>query len=97
MATGMFGGGAFVWILLLGFRAALRLIGQSSEYAWIGFLFLQMTVYGCFSGSLWSLSGFWYMLAAVLVMGMVRVWQHLRSLSRGMVRILRRCTAFGNK
>ena len=69
MATGMFGGGAFVWILLLGFRAALRLIGQSSEYAWIGFLFLQMTVYGCFSGSLWSLSGFWYMLAAVLVYG----------------------------
>jgi hypothetical protein len=69
MATGTFGGGAFVWVLLLGFRAAIRLIGQSNEYAWIGFLFLQMTVYGCFSGSLWSLAGFWYMLAAVLVYG----------------------------
>jgi O-antigen ligase len=69
MATGMFGGGAFLWALLLGLRAAFRLIGRSSEYGWIGFLFIQMTVYGCFSGSLWSLSGFWYMLAAVLVYG----------------------------
>ncbi|MBM4258951.1 MAG: hypothetical protein FJ147_24005 [Deltaproteobacteria bacterium] len=69
MATGMFGGGAFLWLLLLGLRAALRLIWRSHEHGWIGLLFIQMTVYGCFSGSLWSLSGFWYMLAAVLVYG----------------------------
>jgi hypothetical protein len=69
MATGMLGGGSFLWALLFGLRAAFHLIWRSHEYGWIGFLFIQMTVYGCFSGSLWSLAGFWYMLAAVLVYG----------------------------
>jgi len=69
MATGLLGGVAFVWLLLAGLRAALSLIANSTDQAWLGFLYIQMTVYGFFSGALWSHFGFWYMLAAVLAYG----------------------------
>ena len=66
MATGIVGGLSFLWILLNGVQAAWQLIRHSTEHAWLGFLFFQMTVYAMFSGALWSHFGFWYILAAVL-------------------------------
>jgi len=66
MATGIVGGGSFLWILLIGIKAAWKLIHHSPEHAWLGFLFFQMLVYAMFSGALWGHFSFWYMLAAVL-------------------------------
>lgn len=69
MATGIVGGAAFVWLLVAGLCAALRLILSTTDRAWLGFLFIQMLIYGTFSGALWSHFSFWYMLAAVFAYG----------------------------
>ncbi len=69
MATGIVGGCMFLWLLGYGLRIAIRLIGQRAEYAWLGLLFVQMTIYGLFSAALYNHFSFWYLLAAVLVHG----------------------------
>lgn len=65
MSTGLLGGIAFLILLLGGLFRAKQLILSRSHYGWLGLLFVQYSVGGMFSGSLYGSSTFWYLLAAV--------------------------------
>lgn len=69
MATGIFGGTAFVVILFMGFRYSLRLLNRQDERSWIAVLYINFSVLGMFSSSIIGQS-FWYALFAVVANGM---------------------------
>jgi hypothetical protein len=63
-----FGGGlVFTTIVTYTIMASLKLLAnKNSQWGWVGILFIQYTIAGCFSGSLYGASSFWYFLFAVL-------------------------------
>ena len=68
MATGFFGGAAFVALLVLGCRASWRLLRRCESAVWVGLLFLQYVIGAQFSSSLWGAHTMWALMAAVLAL-----------------------------
>jgi hypothetical protein len=66
MATGVFGGLAFLSYVVIALRSWSTLIKIDFCSSWLGMLFLQFTLFGMFSGNLFSSSMFWYMSILVI-------------------------------
>jgi O-antigen ligase len=67
LALGICGGLMFILITSYTIIASLKLLAtKNSQWGWLGILFIQYTIGGCSSGSLYAASSFWYLLFAVL-------------------------------
>jgi O-Antigen ligase len=67
LALGFGGGILFGIITLYTVNAAIKLlISKSSQWGWVGILFIQYTIAGTSSGALYGSSSFWYLMFAVL-------------------------------
>jgi O-Antigen ligase len=67
LTLGFGGGFMFVTIVAYTIMASLKLLmSKNSQWGWVGVLFIQYIIAGCFSGSLYGSSSFWYFLFAVL-------------------------------
>ena len=66
MATGTFGGSAFVLLILVAIDRAARVIWRDAATAWIPFCFLQQLIGAMFSGGLYSNVALWSMTAIML-------------------------------
>ena len=65
MATGVFGGTAFLVLVLAAFVCALRIISRNDRYSWVGLLYLQYMVASMVSGALYNSSIMWAMMGSV--------------------------------
>jgi O-antigen ligase len=64
---GFVGGALFIGIVGFALRKALGLLFDlKSKWSWLGILFIQYTILGLSSGSLYGSSVFWYLLFAIL-------------------------------
>ncbi len=63
MSLGVLGGVLFVFLLGYGLFKALKLVFSHDPWCWIGFIFLQYTIYGLLSSSIYLLDVFWFVLA----------------------------------
>jgi hypothetical protein len=67
LALGFGGGILFGIITLYTVNASIKLlISKSSQWGWVGILFIQYTIAGTSSGALYGASSFWYLMFAVL-------------------------------
>lgn len=67
LVLGFGGGFMFTAIVAYTIMASLKLLmSKNSQWGWVGILFIQYIIAGCFSGSLYGASSFWYFLFAVL-------------------------------
>ena len=67
LAIGVSGGLIFIIIVTYTLMVSIKLIfAKSSQWQWIGVLFIQYFIGGCFSGALYGSSSFWYFLFAIL-------------------------------
>jgi len=65
MATGIFGGIAFLALLIAASLYSWRLLIKRSQSGWIAMLCIQYLIAGQFSGSLWGNSGMWSLIGGV--------------------------------
>jgi O-antigen ligase len=73
MATGTFGGTAFVLLLLIAIGRAIRFIGRDPEMAWVPLCFFQQFIGAMFSGGLYSNVALWGMMAIMLGADLPRI------------------------
>jgi O-antigen ligase len=66
MATGTFGGSAFVLLIMIAIYRAARLIWQDATTAWLPFCFFQQLIGAMFSGGLYGNVALWAMIAIML-------------------------------
>ena len=66
MATGTFGGAAFVLLVLLAVYRAIRLIRRDYAMAWVSICFFQHLIGTMFSGGIWGNTVVWGLTAVVL-------------------------------
>lgn len=70
MATGVFGGLAFLVMLLLLAAKALRCWNHMSTHGWVALLFIQHAVAAQFSGALYSVVYFWLLAGLMMALPM---------------------------
>lgn len=63
MTTGMVGGAILVFLYVVSFINAIRLIASRSTYTWIGVVLLQYLVGSLFSGAIWASDGLFCLMA----------------------------------
>jgi O-antigen ligase len=66
MATGTFGGSAFVLLILVAIYRAARVIWRDAATAWVPFCFFQQLIGAMFSGGLYGNVALWSMMAIML-------------------------------
>lgn len=67
LSLGFCGGILFFAIALYAIMASIKLLAaRNMQLGWIGILFIQYTIGGCFSGALYGSSSFWYLLFTVI-------------------------------
>jgi O-Antigen ligase len=67
LSLGFCGGILFFTVTVYTIITSIKLLAtKNPQLGWIGILFIQYTIGGCFSGSLYAASSFWYLLFAVL-------------------------------
>ncbi len=66
MATGTFGGTAFVLLVLTASYRAIRLMRRDASMAWVSVCFFQYLIGAMFSGGLWGNPLLWGMMAIML-------------------------------
>jgi O-antigen ligase len=65
LATGVLGGGLFVFLCIRGGLNCIMLLRRDPAKGWIAVLFIRAGIQGFFSGSLYYIPMFWIMLAAL--------------------------------
>jgi O-Antigen ligase len=73
LALGVFGGFCFLYLLVSGlFKSVRVLTDRKEEWGWAALLFIQYTIAGMFSGSLYASSLFWYAMFTILAINVSR-------------------------
>lgn len=70
LSTGLIGGSIFVFLLIYFTVQSLLILSpksKSSEWGWLGILFIQYLISGLFSGSIYSSSILWYLMFSIMV------------------------------
>lgn len=65
MCTGIFGGLAFLALIIFGVKRSIVSIINKEDGVWISLLYLEALIGSLFSGSIWGNGTFWCLLAAV--------------------------------
>lgn len=60
MATGIVGGGIFVFWIIKCLKVSIKAIKKHSEISWVALLFLQYLIFGMFSKNLYANDLFWF-------------------------------------
>lgn len=68
MATGLFGGLAFLSMLVIASLTGLRMIKKNLAHSWLALLFFQYLIGAMFSGAIWSNTVMWALLGVMFAM-----------------------------
>jgi O-antigen ligase len=68
MATGIIGGMLFIFIVLSGMYASVRILRSKSVHGWIAMLFIQNFIAAQFAGSIWESTTMWIMYVLLIML-----------------------------